>query len=251
MKTIVKIIGALALLIGWGTAFANVVVPWDRTLAVPPVWPASEMALADTELLPENVNKTFVALASEHGQKFEEEKADEPTPYYEVTFSTRRGKDSADSYSGVGVYAEFPLGTDGYSVWLSGYKDPGFTGTYVGLAKKIGNWQVGLGAGNVHYDEVRHTVINPWVYYSSEELDAYLHAEHYSRDSENPWWYKGYVEKKFGNIGLGLYGEKGMGVGPRLSFKLNNHVKVWATVPMWSQPETGRMKFFVNLVFSF
>lgn len=246
-----KLVGALlALMSVYSTAFANV-VPWDHELAYPVAMTAEQIALADEELLPENVNKTFVALASEHGQKFEEERADEPSPYYEVTFSTRRGKNSADGYEGLNVYAEFPLGTDGYSFWLTGYKDPAFKGVYAGLAKKFGNWQVGLGTGKVHYDKVSHTVTNPWVYYSSDEWEAYVHAEHYSRDSENPWWYKGYAEKKIGDWALGVYGEKDMGVGPRVSYKLNDHVKVWATVPMWHQPATGRMKFLFNLVFTF
>lgn len=232
------------------TALANV-VPWDRELAYPVPMTAEQIALADEELLPENVNKTKTAYASDHGQVFIDTTDDEPTPLLEVTFSTRRGVEPSDGYGAVNVYAEVPFGTDGYSVWFSGYKDPAFTGNYLGLAKKFGNWQVGLGAGNVHYDEVRHTVVNPWVYYSSEEWEAYVHAEHYSREADNPWWYKGYAEKKFGNIGLGLYGEKDMGIGPRLSYKLNDHMRVWATVPMWQQPETEKMKFFVNLVFSF
>ena len=251
MKTLTKLTGTLLVLMSiCSSAFANV-VPWDRMLAYPVPMTAEQIALADEELLPENVNKTKVAYASDHGQKFEEKSDEEPAPYFEITSTTKRGKDSADSFGGIGFYAEFPINKEGLSLWLSGYKDPGFRAGYIGLAKKFGNWQWAIGGADATYGGKRHFVTNPWVYYSSEELDAYLHAEHYSRDSENPWWYKGYVEKKFGNIGLGLYGEKGMGVGPRLSFKLNNHVKVWATVPMWSQPETGRMKFFINVVFSF
>lgn len=235
----------------WGTAFANV-VPWDRELAKPIPMTAEQIALADEELLPENVNRTFIALASEHGQKMPDEEAiDEPAPLLEVTFSSHRGKAASDSYDGVNVYAEFPLGTDGLSFWVTGYKDTAYKGVYAGLAKKFGNWQVGLGGGKVHYDGIRHTVTNPWVYFESDEWEAYVHAEHYSRDSENPWWYKGYVEKKFGDVGVGVYGEKDMGVGPRISYKLNDHVMVWATVPMWHQPATGRMKFFVNLVLSY
>lgn len=252
MKTTQRIIATSVAMMGFcGTTFAND-VPWDSTLAYPVPMTQEQIALADEELLPENVGKTFIALASEHGQALhDEEKADEPAPLVEVTFSTRRGVEPSDGYGAVNVYAEIPFGTDGYSVWFSGYKDPAFTGNYLGLAKKIGNWQVGLGAGNVHYGEVRHTVTNPWVYYSSEEWEAYVHAEHYSREADNPWWYKGYAEKKFGDCSLGVYGEKDMGIGPRVSCKLNDHVKVWATVPMWQQPETGKMKFFVNLVFSF
>jgi hypothetical protein len=252
MKTIKLIVGfilAVASATVWGSQ-NGLTMTWDRALSCPPEWTAYEMALAEVEVLPENWSKTKVVYASDYGQKLEE-KVEEPTPYFEATFSTRRGVEPSDSYSGVGVYAEIPFGTDGYSVWFSGYKDPAFTGNYLGIAKKIGNWQVGLGGGNVHYDELRHTVVNPWVYYSSEDWDAYLHAEHYSRETEKPWWYKGYIERKFGSIGVGAYGEKDMGVGPRLSYKLNDHVKVWATIPMWQQPGAGRMKFFINVVLSF
>ncbi len=235
-----------------GTAFANVLPPLNSELAYPVPMTAEQIVLADEELLPENVNRTFVALASDHGQKLpEEETADEPTPYFDVTFSTRRGKNPSDGYSAVNVYGEIPFGADGYSVWFSGYKDPEFKGIYAGLAKKFGNWQVGLGGGKVHYDGMSHTVTNPWVYYDSEKLEAYGHLEHYSKDSKNPFWGKAYAEWKFNPIGAGFYWEKDMGLGPRLSYKVNDHVKVWGVIPVWAQPETEKMKLFINLVLSY
>lgn len=112
------------------------------------------------------------------------------------------------------------------------------------------NWQLGLGGGDAHYDEIHHTAINPWVYYSSEKWDIYLHSEHYSR-SNNPWWYKGYVQRKFDSIKIGLYKENGMGIGPSIAFGVTDHIGMKVIVSIWSKSEKEKTKFLINLVFSF
>lgn len=224
---------------------------FDGGLSVPPAMTAEQIALANEEQLPENLNRLKIAYASDYYQVSDKETDDELSPLVEVTLSTRRGRKTVQSYEGVNAYAEFPLGTNGYSLWLTGYKDPSFKGVYLGLAKKQGNWQFGIGTGKVNYDKLVHTVINPWIYYVSDEWEAYVHAEHYTKDSENPLWYKGYIEKRLNDFGIGFYGEKNMGVGPRISFKLNNYMKAWATVPVLYQPETGKVKFFLNFIFTF
>ncbi len=253
MKTIKLIVGfivAIASATAWGNQ--GLMVTWDRALACPPEWSASEIALAEVEVLPENWNKTKVAYASDYGQKLEE-KSDEPTPYFEVSGTTRRGNDPANSFGSIGFYGELPIGGDGWALWLSGSQDPAFRGSYIGFAKKFGNWQLGLGTGSVHYGEQNRSVQNPWVYYSSDEYEALAHAEHYGKEYEdNPWWHKAYIEKKVGDWGFGLYGESGMGTGPRVSYKITPNLKVWVTVPIWKQPETdARMQFLAGFILSF
>lgn len=221
----------------------------DPTLAFPPSFTANEIRLADAELDPSVVNNTKIAYASDFGQRQVNESG-EAQPSYEMTFSTRRGKSSTDSYNSAGVYAEVPM-SETTSFWVSLYTDPTFRGAYAGLAKKYGNWQIALGGGSVEYDDVRHTVVNPWVFYSSDEYEALVHAEYYHNEVDNQWWYKGYIEKKFNTVGIGLYGEAKYGIGPRITWAMASHVKWWVTVPMLALPDTERSKFTLGVTISF
>ncbi|MCF7815704.1 MAG: hypothetical protein K9M10_01260 [Candidatus Pacebacteria bacterium] len=223
--------------------------PWEKTLAYPPTLTGEELALAETELLPENVEKTKIALASDYGQKFDDT-LNEASPYVEIVMKTRRGKDPANSLNDVSAYVEFPL-TATLSLWVTGTDDETFKGTYVGLARKFGNWQVALGGGSVVYGDTRHNVINPWILYSTDSYEAYLHAEYYGKESDNRWWYKAFADKKFGNTSFGLYGEAGVGIGPRLSWQVTKNLKFWVMVPVALQPNEGKIKFMAAAVVMF
>ncbi len=226
-------------------------ITWDRSLAVPPTMSADEVALAEMELLPENVNMTFVAYASQHGQKYEGEQVDEFRPYVEVQLTYRTGRKSQGDLFGRQVYLENPLGDSGYSVWASGYKDQEFKSVLVGIAKKEGNWQVGLGLGSAWYDEKRRNVVSPWLFYSSDEYEGLLLAERYMGDSKDPWFYKGYAKMKVGDFGIGVYGEKGMGIGPMLSYKLTKSMELWGTVPVAKKPSEGGFGLLIGFKWSF
>lgn len=168
--------------------------------------------------------------------------------YAEFGISHYSGKSSADSLSAVSAYIETPLKKN-YALWGSVYHDKGFDGAYAGLSKKFGNWQVALGLGSAWYDDTRKNVINPWLFYSSDEYEALAHAERYLHDNENPWFYKGYVQKKFNNFAMGIYGEKDFGIGPMLTVSLHKAIKVWIVVPVVKRPNEGGTKFLIGLKF--
>lgn len=227
-------------------------ITWDRTLATPPAMTAEEVAKAEEELLPGNVEKTFVAYASDYGQKYEgNDTLDEFRPYAEVQLTYRTSRKGQRDLFGRQVYLENPLGDSGYSVWASAYKDQEFKGVLVGLAKKEGNWQFGLGLGSAWYDEKRRNVVSPWLFYSSDEYEGLLLAERYMGDHEEPWFYKGYAKKKFGDFGIGIYGEKGMGIGPMLSYKLTKSMELWGTVPVAKKPSEGGFGLLIGFKWSF
>jgi hypothetical protein len=251
MKTkMVFVVVALLSLLGCRGAKAETGLKFDYELKYPPNMTLQELALAEEEVLPENWNRTRVEYATDHGQKASESDEGGLSPYVEVMFTQRRGKDSADSFGSATLYAEVPI-TDTVSVWATGYSDPAFKATYYGVAKKFGNIQVGIGGGDAVYGDVRHRVFNPWVYYSGEEYEALAAGERYRDESEEPWFYKWYVEKKFENFSVGLYGEKGFGIGPKVTWSPNKHVKVWATIPIHNRPETGAMKFLFAITLSY
>ena len=166
--------------------------------------------------------------------------------YAEFGISHYSGKSSGDSLSTASAYVEVPLKV-GASLWGTLYHDKDFKGAYVGLSKQFGNWQVALGLGSAWYDDTRKNVINPWLFYSSAEYEALAHAERYLRDNEDPWFVKGYVQKKFNNFAIGVYGETDFGIGPMLTISLHKAIKVWIIVPVASRPNEGGAKFLIGL----
>lgn len=224
----------------------------NASLAFPPELSIEEIILADTELMPEHVEMTKIAFASDYDQKVVDVDGGEvlASPYFEAVITTRRGRKHEDTLSEVSVYMEIPV-TSNVSFWASVSRDSTFRGTYLGFAKKQGDWQIALGGGFVRYDDMNHFVINPWMSYSNESYEGYLHAEYYHNDSDNPWWYKGYLEKKFGDFGFGIYGEAGLGLGPRLSWKATPNLKFWVTTPVVYMPEHGKIGVLAGVVISF
>lgn len=122
-----------------------------------------------------------------------------------------------------------PFGTYGQL-----YADREFSQGLVGLFALYGDFQFALGIGRSEYDNTSFSTAAPWVYYGNKDigLKALLYTEYYYKNGErDDRWAKAYVEKSLGNLGLGVYSERGMGVGPLLSYQVTPHVKVWGTVP--------------------
>ncbi len=166
--------------------------------------------------------------------------------YAEFGISHYRGKSSGDSLLAASAYVEAPLKM-GASLWGTLYHDKDFKGAYVGLSKQFGKWQLALGAGSTWYDGTRRNVITSWAMYDSEEYEAFAYAERYLLDNESPWFYKGYVQKKFAKAAIGVYGEVDFGVGPMLTLQLHDAVKLWVVVPVANRPDEGGAKFLIGL----
>ena len=137
------------------------------------------------------------------------------------------------------LYAEKPLPSRDVSVFLVAHRDQDFHSVYAGLARKFGELQLGVGFGNAWYDGIRHPTVNPWLYYAKEDVEAYLTVEHYARDDQAPWYYKGHASKRISDsYFLGVYGEKDLGVGPMIGWR-SEAFRIWASVPLVSRPESG------------
>ncbi len=148
------------------------------------------------------------------------------------------------------LYLEYGL-TDEVSAFAVGYHDQEFRSAAVGLARKLGDWQVGLGLGQAAFDDLNHLVINPWVYYADDDYKGYLHYESYRNGSTHSHFMKGYALKHFGAFSLGAHAEMDFGAGPRIEARLADGLRLWGVVPVAYRPSEGAMKGMVGLTAEF
>jgi hypothetical protein len=149
------------------------------------------------------------------------------------------------------LYLELAL-ADGFSAFGAAYHDKEFESAYLGVARQFGDFQVAIGAGKARYDDISHFVLNPWLYYQANQYTGLLTVEHYSNESDDPWYYKGYIERKVSErYYIGAFGEKGIGVGPMLGMYLGSQVNVWASAPIIYRPSQGGMQSLLGLTFEF
>ena len=150
----------------------------------------------------------------------------------------------------VSVYVEKDVAADA-SVFFSGYRDQEYWSATVGLARKLGDLQVGIGLGQATYNNLNHLVINPWAYYSSESYTGLFHIEFHGSTEGSSHYYKSYLVKQFGALSVGGHAEKDFGIGPRVEAALVGKTKVWATVPILNKPPIGAMKAMLGLTAEF
>lgn len=247
---------AKAIILSYVAVFSSMVFATEgnHELAKPPEVSAEWFTLADVE----DLEKRHTVLASTYFSKEEkEEKTDEL--YAQLLFMYHAsGSEGKRSLFGQQLYLEKGIpGTDDFSVWGVVFHDQEFRSAYAGIAKKIGNWSVAFGAGSAWYDGVRHTAINPWAYYAVDGLEVFLTAEHYySREETNSWYYKGYLTKRLSeSFFAGIYGEKDVGIGPMIGWKLSEKVKFSIAVPVIHRPsaetDTGRTKAIASVSIEF
>ena len=154
------------------------------------------------------------------------------------------------SLSTVMAYLEYEI-ADEVSAFVVGYLDQEFREAAVGLAKKVGDLQLGLGVGQATFDEMNHVVLNPWAYYADDDYKGYLHYELYRNGSTYSDFMKGYALKHFDVISLGLHAETDFGLGPRVEAKLPYGLRLWGVVPVALQPTEGAMKAMIGLTAEF
>ncbi|MDO8565698.1 MAG: hypothetical protein Q7S04_00740 [Candidatus Moranbacteria bacterium] len=205
---------------------------FDRTLATPPAMSAETLTEARTELLPENVDKTKVVLASEHFAKYPE-KAEEPSPVNMLEYRSYRGDYVARAYFEKSL-------TEKVAVYLSASKARGFESLTVGPAYYITpEMEIGMSIGSSRYaasnedQKSSHGTVSSFFYWKTDRIESEVIVEKYSRDS-NPWYYYAYVQTPITSGWLvGLHSEKDVGWGPRFSRAFGKNASLWI-VPLVS-----------------
>lgn len=161
-----------------------------------------------------------------------------------------KDKSVQPSLTTLSAYLEYEI-TDEVSAFVVGYLDQEFREAVVGLAKKVGDLQLGLGVGQATFDEMNHVVLNPWAYYADQDYRWYLHYELYRNGSTYSDFMKGYALKRFDAISLGVHAETDFGLGPRVEARLAGGLKLWGVVPIAHQPTEGAMKAMIGLTAEF
>ena len=158
---------------------------------------------------------------------------------FEVQFTGYARGNQGSSLLATQIYAEQPLPVGDVAAFLVVHHDRDFDAAYVGLARKFGDLQLGIGLGNAWYEGIRHPTVNPWLYYGSYDAEAYLSVEHYARDDRAPWFCKGYASRRIvDSLFIGAYGEKGLGAGPMVAWS-NGNIRIWAAVPVVDRKDGG------------
>jgi hypothetical protein len=159
-------------------------------------------------------------------------------------------KREQQSLSEISIYLEYEV-ADPVAIFFVGYHDQEFRSATLGLAQKMGDWQLGLGMGRAEFDDMNHLVINPWAYYADDEYTGYLHYESYRNGRAHSDFMKGYALRHFGAFSLGAHAEMDFGLGPRVEVMLSEGVRLWGVVPVAHKPTEGAMKAMIGLTAGF
>lgn len=200
-------------------------VEWDRDLERPPKMTVAMIAEAEWELLPENVEKTKTVLASNHFG-FSPVKDEEPNN--EVELRGYRGSEPVAR-----LYLEHPL-SENVAAYISAGKSRSYAGATVGLAYYLTpEMEIGLSVGGYQYaadnedtKSFHQTVLAFW-FWKTLSIEAEVTVERY-RNDPHPWYYYVYAQTPVtGSLSAGIYGEKGIGWGPRLSYSFSKGFSLW------------------------
>ncbi len=158
---------------------------------------------------------------------------------YELQMTVHAGHGKRRSLLGTQFYAEKPLPSRHVSAYLALSRDQEFRSVYLGIARQFGDLQLGIGAGNAWYDNRRHPTLNPWLFFSRDDIEVFVSAEHYSREGEAPWFYKGHVRHRIADaVFVGAHGEKDFGAGPLIGWG-SGSINIWSAVPVVDRPKDG------------
>jgi hypothetical protein len=151
-------------------------------------------------------------------------------------------------YTGKQLFLEKGFsGKSDMSVFAMVYHDESFKEAQLGLAKWLTNeLQLGVGLGKARTGGSNISVISPWLYYENDDLRVDLLTEAYSAGKP---FFKVNLEKDVsGSVYVGLYGETGVGLGPKVGYKVNDHISFWASRPVVDRGDV-QLLFAVNLEF--
>lgn len=166
------------------------------------------------------------------------------------TFIEGSVTDYGDGYRGKNLYVEHVLRGD-YSLSVSAYDDPEYSSIYVGIARMIGDFQLGLGLGEAETGGDSSFGYNPTLWYQRDAWEAFAEYEYLQDDSEG-YYYRGYAHRDLtDNIYAGVYSERWIGNGPLLGVKFSGNnlgLRAYVAKPMFNETDVDMV---VNLIVSF
>ncbi|OGT74179.1 MAG: hypothetical protein A3H44_13710 [Gammaproteobacteria bacterium RIFCSPLOWO2_02_FULL_57_10] len=173
-----------------------------------------------------------------------------PTTAFADTYVEASITDYGDGYRGKNLYVEHVLRGD-YSLSVSAYDDPEYASIYVGIARMIGDFQLGLGLGEAETGGESSFGYNPTLWYQRDAWEGFAEYEYLQDDSEG-YYYRGYVHCDLtDNIYAGVYSERWVGNGPLLGVKFadnNLELRAYVAKPMFNETDVDMV---ANLIVSF
>ena len=214
---------------------------WTEGSEPPPEMSDLDRIAADAGSVPGYQPQPVLASAY-HGQ---EKAAEEPETSLS-NFIEVRGYRGGDPV--IKAYFETEV-AENTVAYLSAVKLRGWDEVTIGLAYYLTpELEVGLGFGASWYsaaeeaEKSTHFTVSEFGYYETDweknNIEASLVVEHYARDHTDPWYYEAYVEMQLGESdwSAGVFAEKYVGWGPRLSFAPRDDIKIWF-VPIVGQDD--------------
>lgn len=166
------------------------------------------------------------------------------------TFLEASVVDYGDNFRGGNLYAEQTLSGD-YSASLSVYDDPEYSSAYLGIARMIGNFQLGLGLGEAESAGQSSFGYNPTLWYQRDAWEGFAEYEYLQDDSEG-YYYRGYLHKDVSeHFYAGVYAERWVGTGPLVGVKAVDgglELRAYLAKPLINRGETDVQ---VNLILSY
>ncbi len=166
------------------------------------------------------------------------------------TFLEASVVDYGDNFRGGNLYAEQTL-TGDYSASLSVYDDPEYSSAYLGIARMIGNFQLGLGLGEAESAGESSFGYNPTLWYQRDAWEGFAEYEYLQDDSEG-YYYRGYLHKDVSeHFYAGVYAERWVGTGPLLGVKATDgglELRAYVAKPVINRGDTDVQ---VNLIISY
>lgn len=158
--------------------------------------------------------------------------------------------DYGDNFRGGNLYVEQTL-TGDFSATLSVYDDPEYSSSYLGIARMIGNFQLGLGLGEAESAGQSSFGYNPTLWYQRDAWEGFAEYEYLQDDSEG-YYYRGYLHKDVSeHFYAGVYAERWVGTGPLLGVKATDgglELRAYLAKPLINRGDTDVQ---VNLIISY
>lgn len=228
---------------------------WMEEPAPPPKMSDLDRSIASAESVPGY--KPQPVLASKY---YSQEKAEEKPEASLSNMIEVRGYRGGDPV--VKAYFETEV-AENTVAYLSVATLRGWDEVTVGLAYYLTPaLEVGLGFGASWYiaaeeeKKSAHFTVSAFGYYETDweknNIEASLIVEHYARDPVAPWYYEAYFEMQVGESdwSTGVFAEKYVGWGPRLSFAPRDNIKVWF-VPIVGQDGDSKVTAIFGIQYLF
>lgn len=147
--------------------------------------------------------------------------------YFEGQLTNYRTSNSGEDTFLAGDLLIQYTGKNDAGVYFSTYYDEYFRNYFIGGTKAFDDYEFGLGIGESNYDDEDWLTFNTWFYKETDRFNIEINLEYTPEElSSYRMFYKTDAELWLTEtIYLGVYGERWVGIGPKLGFALTEAIE--------------------------